>query len=205
MGLLKKLLNRWRKDIEEPEADFGEWDDIIYERDELQVNDNKQRGEYVRGCLDQIAEAEKEVENLQFEYNMVTSYLKDMEEIEALPEEEKEEVRKCARKLDKLEQQQEGYTKRKKRMSDEKYREMERMEEEVQEGYDKLTETEEKQDLIKRDLRRLDGERQAYLYRKRDLQYLIADTRSMTIVCAVAVVVCILRRAGIYHKRIGSI
>ncbi len=192
MGLLKKLLNRWRKDIEEPEADFGEWDDIIYERDELQVNDNKQRGEYVRGCLDQIAEAEKEVENLQFEYNMVTSYLKDMEEIEALPEEEKEEVRKCARKLDKLEQQQEGYTKRKKRMSDEKYREMERMEEEVQEGYDKLTETEEKQDLIKRDLRRLDGERQAYLYRKRDLQYLIADTRSMTIVCAVAVVVCIL-------------
>ena len=77
-------------------------------------------------------------------------------------------------------------------MSDENDREMERMEEEVQEGYDKLTETEEKQDLIKRDLRRLDGERQAYLYRKRDLQYLIADTRSMTIVCAVAVVVCIL-------------
>ena len=83
MGLLKKLL-QWRKDTQEPEYEIEDWNEIIYDRDDLQINDRKQREEYVKGCLEQIAEAAKELENLQFEYNMVTSYLKDMEEIEAL-------------------------------------------------------------------------------------------------------------------------
>lgn len=191
MGLLKNLFKR-RPEIEQPEYDAEDWSDILYDKDDLQMEDEQQRGEYVRGCLEQIAEASREVENLQFEYNMVTSYLKDMEEIEALPEEEKARVRECAKKLEKLEEKQSGFKERKKKLSDDKYRQMERMEEEVQEGYEKLSEAEQQQDLIKRDLRRLDGEKQAYLYRRSDLQRLIGDTRSMTIICIVAMVVCII-------------
>lgn len=190
MGLLRKLL-QWRKDTQEPEYEIEDWNEIIYDRDDLQINDRKQREEYVKGCLEQIAEAAKELENLQFEYNMVTSYLKDMEEIEALPEEEKVELTQWAKKIDELEQQQTGYKERKNRMSDEKFRQMERLEEEVQEGLEKLTQTEDYQELIKRDLRRLDGEKHAYLFRKSELRRIIADTRSMTIVCTVAVILCI--------------
>ena len=134
MGLLKKLL-LWKKKIEEPEFEIEDWNEIIYDRDDLQINDRQQREEYVKGCLEQIAEASRELETLQFEYNMVTSYLKDMEEIEALPEEEKEELITCAKKIDALEQQQAGYKERVNKMSDVKYHQMERMEEEVQEGY----------------------------------------------------------------------
>ena len=61
-----------------------------------------------------------------------------------------------------------------------------------QEGYEKLAETEEYQELIKRDLKKLDGEKHAYLFRRNELHKLIEDTRSMTIVCTVAVIVCIL-------------
>ena len=190
MGLLKKLL-QWRKDTQEPEYEIEDWNEIIYDRDDLQINDRKQREEYVKGCLEQIAEAAKELENLQFEYNMVTSYLKDMEEIEALSEEEKVELTQWAKKIDELEQQQTGYKERKNRMSDEKFRQMERLEEEVQEGLEKLTQAEDYQELIKRDLRRLDGEKHAYLFRKSELHRIIADTRSMTIVCTVAVILCI--------------
>ena len=190
MGLLKKLL-QWRKDTQEPEYEIEDWNEIIYDRDDLQINDRKQREEYVKGCLEQIAEAAKELENLQFEYNMVTSYLKDMEEIEALPEEEKVELTQWAKKIDELEQQQTGYKERKNRMSDEKFRQMERLEEEVQEGLEKLTQAEDYQELIKRDLRRLDGEKHAYLFRKSELRRIIADTRSMTVVCTVAVILCI--------------
>lgn len=190
MGLLKKLL-QWRKDTQEPEYEIEDWNEIIYDRDDLQINDRKQREEYVKGCLEQIAEAAKELENLQFEYNMVTSYLKDMEEIEALSEEEKVELTQWAKKIDELEQQQTGYKERKNRMSDEKFRQMERLEEEVQEGLEKLTQAEDYQELIKRDLRRLDGEKHAYLFRKSELRRIIADTRSMTIVCTVAVILCI--------------
>ena len=103
MGLWKKFL-QWRKNAEEPEYEIEDWNEIVYDRDDLKINDRDQREEYVKGCLEQIAEASKELENLQFEYNMVTSYLKDMEEIEALPEEEKLELAEWAKKIDALEE-----------------------------------------------------------------------------------------------------
>ncbi len=190
MGLIAKLL-QWKKNIEEPEYEIEDWNEIVYDRDDLQIKDKRQREEYVMGCLEQIAEASKELETLQFEYNMVTSYLKDMEEIEALPDEEKTELIASAMKIEALEDQQSGYRERKVRMSDEKFRQMERLEEEVQEGYEKLTKAENYQDLIKRDLRKLDGEKHAYLFRKNELLRMIEDTRSMTIVCTVAMVACI--------------
>lgn len=191
MGLFENLF-KWKRRDDEPEYEIEDWNEIVYDRDDLQINDKKQRKEYVQGCLEQIAEASKELEELEFEYNMVTSYLKDMEEIEALPEEEREILCECAKKIDALEEQQSGFRERKNRLDDGKFRQMQRLEEEVQEGLEKLTEAEHYQDLIKRDLRRLDGEKQAYTFRKNELRHVIADTRSMTIVCSVAVIACIL-------------
>lgn len=191
MGFLKKLL-MWKQNMEDPVYEIEDWNEIIYDRDDLQIHNRRQRKEYVRGCLEQIAEASREVENLQHEYQMVTSYLKDMEEIEALPDEERELLAECAKKIQKLEKQQSGYLKRKNRMDDEKFHQMESVEEEVQEAYEKLLKTEEYQGMIKRDLRRLDGERQAYQYRKSELKRIIHDTRSMTIVCGTAVVFCLI-------------
>ncbi len=191
MGLIQKFL-QWKKNIEEPEFEIEDWNEVVYDRDDLQIKDKKQREEYVKGCLDQIAEASRELETLQFEYNMVTSYLKDMEEIEALPDIEKLELESWARKIDSLEEQRSGYKERKNKMDEEKFRQIERLEEEVQEGLEKLTDAEDYQDLIKRDLRKLDGEKHAYLYRKNELKRLITDTRSMTVVCAVAVIACFL-------------
>ena len=191
MGFFENLFN-WKRRDDEPEDEIEDWNEIVSDRDDLQINDKKQRKEYVQGCLEQIAEASKELEELEFEYNMVTSYLKDMEEIEALPEEEREILCECAKKIDALEEQQSGFRERKNRLDDGKFRQMQRLEEEVQEGLEKLTEAEHYQDLIKRDLRRLDGEKQAYTFRKNELRHVIADTRSMTIVCSVAVIACIL-------------
>ena len=191
MGLFKKLFHR-KKNRQEPELISGDWNEVTYDRQDYQIDNREQRQEYVKGCMEQIAEASKELENLQFEYNMVTSYLKDIEEIEALSEEEAAELKDCARKIDNLERQQTGYEERKNRMDEETFRELERMEDEFEEGYEKLTEAEEYQDLVKRDLRKLDGERQAYYYRRSELRRIIADTKSMTIVCTVAVILCIL-------------
>ena len=191
MCLLSRLFKR-REKTQEPEYELEEWDEASYGKEDFQIDDQGQREQYVRECLEQIAEASKEVDNLQFEYNMVTSYLKDMEEVESLPDKDKARVKELAKKLDSLEKQQSGYKERAKRLSDEKYRQMERMEEEAQEGYDKLREAEDQQDLIRRDLRRLEGEKNAYLFRRSELQRLLADTRTMTVICIVAMIVCIL-------------
>ena len=192
MGLLQRIFN-WKRDYDDEETyEVEEWNEIVYDRDDLQVHNRKQREEYVRGCLEQIAEASREVENLQHEYQVVTSHLKDIEEIEALPESESRLLMECAKRMDTLERQQSGYKERKNRMTDEKFYQMECMEEEVQEAYEKLEKAEEYQNLIKRDLRRLDSERQAYGFRKIELRHLMKDTRSMTIVCATAVIFCLL-------------
>ena len=194
MGLFQKLA-KWKNSLiqrEDPIYEVEDWNEIVYDRDDLQIHDKKQRDEYVRGCLEQIAEASRELENLQHEYNMVTSYLKDMEEIEALPEEEKTLLQTYARQINELETAQSGYLKKESRMSETKFRQLERMEDEIQEGCEKLSKAEEYQELIKRDLRRLDGEKHAYLFRRNELKHMIEDSRSMAIVCTTAVVICIL-------------
>lgn len=182
----------WRKNQEDHMYEIDDWNEIVYDRDDLQINDKQQREDYIKGCLEQIAEASTELENLKHEYNMVTSYLKDMEEIESLPEEEMLLLQSYARKIEELSDKQSDYARRERKLDEAKYRQMERMEDEVQEGCEKLLKAEEYQELIKRDLKRLDGEKQAYQYRKAELQHILEDSRSMAIICTIAVIICIL-------------
>lgn len=191
MSFLKKLFHRGG-DLDDVMYEVEDWNEIVYDRDDLQIDDKEQRDNYVKGCLEQIAEASRELESLKHEYNMVTSYLKDMEEIEALPDEEMELLRSCARQIDELSDQQSGYLSRIKKLPDEKFRQIERMEDEIQEGCAKLAEAEDYQELIKRDLRRLDGEKHAYQFRKKELRRQLEDLKSMSIICMCAVVFCIL-------------
>lgn len=193
MGLLQKLI-AWKKNrIEDPEDyEVEEWNEIVYARDDLKIHDRAQRQEYVRSCLEQIADATKEVENLQFEYNLVTSYLKDMEEIEALPELERRGLGAAATRLDEVEAQKEVFLKKTGRMSDVQFHQIERMAEDVQEGFEKLDEAENYQGLIKQDLRRLDGERQAYSFRRRELRRSIEDMKGLAIITMTAFALCII-------------
>lgn len=188
MGFIRKLLDRFRRDYDEYEE---EWDEEEAPR-EIDFNNRDQRNDYVRNCLEKMAEATKELENLNFEYNMVTSYLKDMEEIEALPPEEGEQLKDCARRVSLLQDRKTDFMGRPRRITDEKYRMIERMEDEVEEGIVKLTDAENYRDLIRKDLNRLDGERHAYLYRKSEVMRLISDTRGMAVICVTALGLCAL-------------
>lgn len=188
MGLLKRLLDRFRRNYDEYEE---EWDEEEAPR-EIDFSNREQRNDYVKNCLEKMAEATKELENLNFEYNMVTSYLKDMEEIEALPPGEGEQLKDCARRVSLLQDRKTDFMGRPRRITDEKFRMIERMEDEVEEGIAKLTEAENYHELIRKDLSRLDGERHAYLYRKSEVMRLISDTRGMAVICVTALGLCVL-------------
>ena len=189
MGFIKKLFDRFRRNYDE--YDDEEWDEEESSRD-IDFDNKEQRDDYVRNCLEKMADATKELENLNFEYNMVTSYLKDMEEIEALPEEESEQLKDCARRVSLLQDRKTDFMGRPRRITDEKYRMVERMEEEVEEGLKKIAEAEEYQELIRKDLSRLDGEKHAYLYRKSEVMRLISDTKGMAVICVTALGLCVL-------------
>lgn len=189
MGWFKNLKNKFHRQ-EREEFNEAEWADDEAER-QINYDDKEQRDDYVKSCLERMADATKELENLTYEYDMVTSYLKDMEEIEALPAEESEQLKECARKVAALQESKAEFMERPRRISEEQYRLMERIADEVDEGYAKLSETEEYQSLIKQDLGRLDGERHAYLYRRNEVMNVIADTRGMAIICVVALGLCV--------------
>lgn len=191
MSLLQKLM-WWKKEETTSEEFEGEnWEETVLDRKQLNIKKEEDRERYVRTCCEQIADASKEMDNLTYEYGLVTSYLKDIEEIEALPLEQREELNEYAEKIVNLEKIQESYTKTAKRMTDVKFRQMEALEDEVQEGYKKLREAEEYRTLVKQDLQRLDGERHAYQYRRTELRGVMQNTRGMSQIFMIAAAACI--------------
>ncbi|MCR5656523.1 MAG: hypothetical protein K6G06_03575 [Butyrivibrio sp.] len=162
------------------------WNDIVYTRKDIDIDDPVQRREYVENCLQQMAEASRDLDSLQFEYRAVTSHLRDMEEIDALPSAQRYEVNKCAELILDSEAQQKNFNKRKSRMSDADFERMERLQGDVKKGVESLREAEEYQKKVKNDLRRLDGERQAYEFRRTELEVSIENMHKMMIVIAVA-------------------
>ncbi|MDE5950294.1 MAG: hypothetical protein K2H12_01770, partial [Acetatifactor sp.] len=146
-------------------AQEGEWEKLVNARDAVDFEKEEERSRYVTDCLEQIAEASKELDMLQGEYGRVTAYLTDLEELEALPEQERENLEITAHKLQNMEREYEDFAQRKNRMDDALYYQMKTREAELEEGITKIRDAEQYGTLVKQDLQRLDGERHAYEYR----------------------------------------
>lgn len=178
-----------RKKTEEQDED---WEQIIYERDKVNLHDGQERARYLAGCLEQIGEAEKEISLLSGEYSLVTSYLTDMEEIESLPPEQMGELKNTARKIQTLGEEMKHFRDKNQRMAETEYRQISAQENEIEEGIKKLRDAEKMQKLIRQDLTRLDGERHAYEYRRAELENMMTNFKGMTLICVIAFAVCML-------------
>lgn len=190
MGLLKWLFGSRKKEKEEEQQE--DWDKLVCRRDQIDIDDEIERTRYLTSCMEQLGEAEKEINLLSGEYSLVTSYLTDMEEIESLPQEQAEEIKSIAGKMLALEKERQRYLDKKERMTDSEYHKMRAQEDEAEEGIAKLKEAERYQKLVKQDLAKLDGERHAYGYRRNELRTMLANLRGMAMICLVALAVCVL-------------
>lgn len=183
MGLFKWLFKKQKPVIEDEN-----WDQVVYERDKVNFHNTDERKRYLTGCLEQIGEAEKEINLLTGEYSLVTGYLTDMEEIDSLPPQQKSEIKSIASKILSFEQDRKRYLDKKERMTDSEYRRMRSQENEIEEGIRKLKEAEHYQKLVKQDMQRLDGERHAYGYRKVELTNMIVNLRGMAFIILTALI-----------------
>ncbi len=156
----------------------------------IDMHNPRQREDYVENCMDRLSESSAELERLEEEYARVTSLLMDMEEIESLPPEDKTELCSYALKIENLQVDRRKYREKKDRLSDEMFEAMERIGDEAAEGIQKLKSAEEYHDKIRKDLRRLDGEKQAYQYRRRELIRDMGNYKGMAVICLVALTVC---------------
>ena len=189
MGLFDILKSSDKRDDWEKETKLQDWNDIVYTRKDVDIDDPVQRREYIGSCLQQMQEASKELETLEMEYNDVTSHLRDMEEIDALPPEQRAEINECAKKILESQEQQEKFDRRKSRMTDAEFEHMERLQSGAKEGAKKLAEAEDYQKKIRNDLKRLDSEREAYIYQEDDILTAVENDRKLIIAISIALVV----------------
>ncbi len=183
MGLLGKIKGLFDRQADEENVCRPDWEEESLKRDNIDMHDKKQREHYIKACLEQMSEASKELDALGGEYNLVTSYLTDMEEIEAQTDEVKEQLKTYATKLLELENSREKLDKKRRIMKPEDYLRMERVEQYMPEGYSKLKEAEDYQVLVKKDMGRLEGERHAYYFRKNELLNTMQNMKGLTFIC----------------------
>lgn len=187
MGFWRKFFSKKEKQ----QAVENDWEEIVYARDDVDFRDKEQRSRYITNCLEQMAEASKEMNLLMGEYSLVTSYLTDMEEIEALTGSEREEIDILARRLNALEEERQQYQGRQDRMSDAEYANMRRQESGVAEGIKRIKKEEEYGVLVKEDLKRLDRERHAYEFRRDELGMIQMNLRGMALIFLIALAICL--------------
>ena len=167
---LKRL---FKKKTEEDDGDF-DWDfkdidSLKPDRRRLDLSDMKKMEEYVRACCEQMKDATEEIDSASMEFNAVTERLRDMEEIEALPEEVSRVITGCAKRYIDSDKDREWYLQRKDVMPEEQYHRMERNEADFPEAIDELIKNEEYKNLVRRDLKNLEGEKMSYRFRRMEL------------------------------------
>lgn len=187
MGFLQRLFKKKNTEVDE-----SQWAELEYSREGVDFHSEEDRSRYIADLMEQIGEAGKDLSLLEGEYSQVTTYLTDMEEVEALPEKEREELKVAARKMINIDKEKQGYLEKKNRMSDKLFYQLKEKEEELEEGIHKIREAEKYGALVKQDLHRLDGERHAYAYRRGELQNMLANYKGMAVIFLTALVVCVL-------------
>jgi hypothetical protein len=98
-------------------------------------------------------------------------------------------------KLTDTEADKEKFEKKRLFMTQAEYSKMQRVEQYMPEGYSRLKEAEEYQILVKKDLARLDGEQQAYYYRKTELINSQKNMKVITSICVCSMLFLILMLA----------
>lgn len=179
----------------EPVQQEEDWEQLVYTRNGVNFDEEDQRKRYIVNCLEQITEASKEIDLLTGEYTLVTSYLTDTDEIEALPKEQRSQINSTAARLAGLEQERNRYREKKNRMRDADFYAIRKREDEIEEGIRKIREGEKYGNLIRQDLHRLDGERHAYEYRRNELENMMNNQRGMAVIFFTALVVCVIMLA----------
>ncbi len=192
MGFLDIFSNNSRDEDWAEQTRLQDWNDIVYTRKDVDMDDPVQRREYIGSCLLQMQEASRELDALEFEYNDVTSHLRDMEEIDALPPEQRAEIDECAQKIVDSQVAQEKFGKRKSKMTDAEFERMERLQKDAKSGAGKLAEAESYQKKIRNDLKRLDSEHEAYMYQEEELLGTIENTKRLIIAIGAALVVILI-------------
>lgn len=154
MAFWDKLFKRKKKkrNIEEAHIPRGEIK-FVEPDDESTVYD------YVINLCEQMIDISKDMDEVRREYDRVTSYLNDIQVVETLDGEPKAQLIDIATQVSKLMKVRSDYLNAEKKISDDTFRQMQELEDEIPTIVRRLKENETYLEVVKRDLNRLAGEK----------------------------------------------
>ncbi|WP_455715008.1 hypothetical protein [Anaerosporobacter sp.] len=136
---------------------------------DVDLNSKSDRERCIRGYCEQIIEASRQNEEAKLEYQAITSYLTDIQKIDRIEGEEREELIDIARNLVTLSRERREYqSKREIKLSDKQYQYYEKNETKLPEDIKKLEEYEAYNTKIKNDMHHLEGEKSVLKHQKKE-------------------------------------
>lgn len=125
---------------------------------------------YVVERLQQIIEQTKEINEEKSEYKMIAAYVNDIHTIDGLSGEEKEYIRDIAQNIVGLNQARYEFLHAEKKISDAQYMQMQQEEEDIPNAVRRLKANEDYLELLKKDMKYLEREKDEWLFYREDLQ-----------------------------------
>ena len=171
MGWLSKLTSRKKGRNNSNSAGVKE-ESLYYSAESgksPRMNTKSERLAVIRENCEQIAENLRQIEESKVEYQAVSSYLTDMQKIDMIPKEQRENLEDAARRILNLSKEREKYREKNTSITDAQYRLFERYELTLPREMETLGESERYQKVIEADLEQLEQEKQKLLYEEEDI------------------------------------
>lgn len=143
--------------------------------------------EYVKQQNEIIAITKQQLVETKVEYGAVTSYLTDIQKIDRMQQEEREKLTDSARRVVGLTKERLRFQNREVKISEAAYKHLERYEDTIPKEIKKLQECEQYEQLVKKDLETLEGEKAVLTYEKDSL-----DQRKSYLQCIAIIAVLLL-------------
>lgn len=139
-------------------------------------------------CCEQYVEAKARKREVQEEYNAISSYLTDIQKIEELPRERRQEINEVAQTMVRLnEERVQCHEDDAESITPAQFLQLERFEDEVEQTIQTLNEQEAYRDMVNSDIRNLEGEKGALTYEKEQINKRLKYFKNLSIFCVAAV------------------
>lgn len=123
------------------------------------LNTHTERMGYIKDNCEMILESGRQIEEAKVEYQAVTSYLTDMQKIDMIPQDQRQNLEEAARKIANLNIDRGKLQRKSSILSDRQYRLYESYEKQIPKEISAIREAEEYQAIIQKDIMHLEKER----------------------------------------------
>lgn len=212
MGLWKFFRKNKKKKGTQQTDDFGKFHlesgnspESVNELEEQKIdfNSKEESSYFIRNCCERIIEAAREVEEARVEYGAVTAYLMDMQKIDMIPGKEKKDLESAAREIVTLARERDSFDSTEEITLPVQVRQtMFKYEKVMVNEIKKMYENEAYQQVIKKDLKYLEGEKGYLKYQRQEMiakQKYLRNIAITTSVLAIILLILIYAFSQVFH------